>query len=350
VNGGSQDRTAEIVLGYAQRSPAVHLLENPRNCRKGYSIRHGVLHANGDFILFTDADLSSPIEEAPKLLDALAAGADIAIGSRWVRGELQTRHQSIARQVLGRVFNGLLRVLLRLDFSAVLKPSGATRPGLCFPCNRSKAGASIPRSCFSQREWDSKCKRCPWFGSTTTAPASTLLPMARAWWQISCASAAIPRPESTANFASYPHPNTAKPGTPDSHGGLRGSGLHRADSNIPVQVWQRRDEHVAANTIPAAAITFATFDTGFFIWGSPIASCFDAFPRRNVGLSNSSPGNFVEDLQTLLGPGSPGTLFLSCGATSVSPLLSPTHNLPAALVPKTLNKTLNIVPACAQLC
>jgi dolichyl-phosphate beta-glucosyltransferase len=116
VNDGSRDRTAEIVRSYAQRSQAVRLLENPGNRGKGYSVRNGVLNANGDFILFTDADLSAPIEEAPKLVDALAAGADIAIGSRWVRAELQTRRQSIARQVLGRVFNGLLRVLLRLDF------------------------------------------------------------------------------------------------------------------------------------------------------------------------------------------------------------------------------------------
>jgi hypothetical protein len=60
--------------------------------------------------------MSSPIEEATKLLQALADGADIAIGSRWARSELQTRRQSLARQFLGRVFNLLLRLLLRLDF------------------------------------------------------------------------------------------------------------------------------------------------------------------------------------------------------------------------------------------
>lgn len=116
VNDGSRDATPDIVRSYAQRDSAVRLLQNPGNRGKGYSVHNGVLNANGDFILFTDADLSSPIEEAPKLLDALERGADIAIGSRWVRSELQTRRQSVARQVLGRVFNGLLRVLLRLDF------------------------------------------------------------------------------------------------------------------------------------------------------------------------------------------------------------------------------------------
>ena len=115
VNDGSRDRTPDIVRTYEQTG-IVRLLENPGNRGKGYSVRNGVLSATGEFILFTDADMSSPIEEAPKLLQALADGADIAIGSRWARSELQTRRQSVLRQFLGRVFNLLLRLLLRLDF------------------------------------------------------------------------------------------------------------------------------------------------------------------------------------------------------------------------------------------
>ena len=116
VNDGSRDRTPDIVSSYSKKYAAVRLLNNPGNRGKGYSVRNGVLNATGEFILFTDADMSSPIEEAPKLLQALANGFDIAIGSRWARSELQTRRQSLARQFLGRVFNILLRVLLRLDF------------------------------------------------------------------------------------------------------------------------------------------------------------------------------------------------------------------------------------------
>lgn len=116
VNDGSCDRTADVVRSYACKTEVVRLLENPGNRGKGYSVRNGVLHANGEFVLFTDADMSSPIEEAPKLLQALADGADIAIGSRWARSELQTRRQSLARQFLGRIFNVLLRMLLRLNF------------------------------------------------------------------------------------------------------------------------------------------------------------------------------------------------------------------------------------------
>ena len=116
VDDGSTDQTAELVQTYAQRNPSVRLLSNPGNRGKGYSVRNGILHANGEFILFTDADLSSPIEEASKLFRALEDGSDIAIGSRWVRPELQTQRQSVARQILGRVFNGFLRLFLGLKF------------------------------------------------------------------------------------------------------------------------------------------------------------------------------------------------------------------------------------------
>jgi glycosyltransferase involved in cell wall biosynthesis len=92
------------------------LVENPGNRGKGYSVRNGVLHAQGAIILFSDADLSSPIEEAPKLIEALDAGADVSIGSRWMRSELQTQRQSVTRQVMGRAFNVLLRLLLALNF------------------------------------------------------------------------------------------------------------------------------------------------------------------------------------------------------------------------------------------
>jgi glycosyltransferase involved in cell wall biosynthesis len=117
VNDGSRDNTAEIARGFAQNNPAVRLLENPGNRGKGYSVRNGMLNARGDVVVFSDADLSSPIEETRKLLQALAAGADIAIGSRWLRVELQTQRQSLHRQFLGRIFNLLLRMVLGLRFA-----------------------------------------------------------------------------------------------------------------------------------------------------------------------------------------------------------------------------------------
>jgi dolichyl-phosphate beta-glucosyltransferase len=106
----------EIVRSCAQASPALRLLENPGNRGKGYSVRNGMLHANGDILLFSDADLSSPIEESQKLFAAIAAGADVAIGSRWVESSLQTERQPLYRQLFGRIFNLMLRITLGLKF------------------------------------------------------------------------------------------------------------------------------------------------------------------------------------------------------------------------------------------
>ena len=116
VNDGSGDATVDIVRRAAAREPALRLIENPGNRGKGYSVRNGMLQARGSIVLFSDADLSAPISEAPKLFAALAGGADVAIGSRWMQAELQTRRQSWLRQFLGRVFNLLARVLLGLRF------------------------------------------------------------------------------------------------------------------------------------------------------------------------------------------------------------------------------------------
>jgi len=116
VDDGSRDATARIVRSYAERHPRLRLLENLGNRGKGYSVRHGMLEATGEIMLFTDADLSCPIEEAPKLFDAIAAGADVAIGSRWLRSHLQTRRQSLRRQFLGRAFNLVPRLVLGLNY------------------------------------------------------------------------------------------------------------------------------------------------------------------------------------------------------------------------------------------
>jgi glycosyltransferase involved in cell wall biosynthesis len=116
VNDGSKDDTAQVVREYGKQHPQVLLLENPGNRGKGYSVRNGMLHARGDVCLFTDADLSSPIEEARKLLAALAQGADVAIGSRWLKSELQTERQPLYRQAFGRIYNLVLRIFLGMRF------------------------------------------------------------------------------------------------------------------------------------------------------------------------------------------------------------------------------------------
>lgn len=114
VDDGSNDRTAEVAQSFAQQFP-LRVLSNGANRGKGFSVRRGMLEARGRIVLFTDADLSAPIEEAGKLLAALAS-ADVAIGSRALdRGLIELR-QSMFREFAGIVFNKLVRILLRLPF------------------------------------------------------------------------------------------------------------------------------------------------------------------------------------------------------------------------------------------
>jgi glycosyltransferase involved in cell wall biosynthesis len=93
----------------------LRVLSNGTNRGKGFSVRHGSLEARGNIVLFTDADLSSPIEEGEKLLAGLATH-DVAIGSRAVDRSLIEAHQSAFRESAGIVFNRIVRIILRLPF------------------------------------------------------------------------------------------------------------------------------------------------------------------------------------------------------------------------------------------
>ena len=117
VNDGSTDATAQIVRDFAIKAPEIRLLENPGNHGKGYSVRNGVLHALGDVVMFTDSDLSAPMEEAERLFSAIANGADIAIGSRWLESGRQTHRQPLYRRFFGRCFNAVCRMVMRLPFA-----------------------------------------------------------------------------------------------------------------------------------------------------------------------------------------------------------------------------------------
>lgn len=116
VDDGSKDGTARIAEEWTREMPGLRLVSNRENRGKGYSVRHGMLVARGRLALFTDADLSSPIEEIEKLLAAIAAGNDIAIGSRALDRSLISIHQSRHRELGGIVFNGLVRVVTGLPF------------------------------------------------------------------------------------------------------------------------------------------------------------------------------------------------------------------------------------------
>ena len=164
VNDGSRDNTADIVRSFAQDHPSLRLVENPGNRGKGYSVRNGVLHARGRIVLFTDADLSSPIEEVPKLLQALAAGADIAIGSRWLQAELQTKRQSLHRQLFGRIFNLLLRLTLGLQFKDTQCGFKAFRQRAAlavFPLQKIEGWGFDPEILFLARKFGLKVQEVP---------------------------------------------------------------------------------------------------------------------------------------------------------------------------------------------
>jgi len=115
VDDGSLDQTARVAAAYADRIANLRVLQNGVNRGKGYSVRHGMLEAKGEVVLFTDADLSAPIEEADKLLAAIGQ-YDLAIGSRAMDRSLIKVHESAFREFAGIVFNKIVRVVLRLPF------------------------------------------------------------------------------------------------------------------------------------------------------------------------------------------------------------------------------------------
>ena len=116
VDDGSKDGTPQVLREAAARFPSMRILRNEPNRGKGFSVRRGVLEARGEFVVFTDADLSAPIEETEKLLEALTStGGDAAVGSRALRRELIGIHQPLLREISGRGFNLLVRLFTGLN-------------------------------------------------------------------------------------------------------------------------------------------------------------------------------------------------------------------------------------------
>lgn len=121
VDDGSSDGTSGVVERemprFADSGLSLRLLGDGKNHGKGAAVRVGMLAAKGEIVLFSDADLSAPIEELPKLVDPIRAGdVDIAIGSRALDRSLVGVHQSAAREAAGRIFNLLMRVLTGMPF------------------------------------------------------------------------------------------------------------------------------------------------------------------------------------------------------------------------------------------
>lgn len=112
VDDGSRDATPDAAAQHGAR-----VLRNPGNRGKGYTVRHGMLEAKGDWVLFTDADLSAPIEELERLWTAVEqGGAQGAIGSRALDRSLVGIHQPLFREATGRFFNFVMRLVTGLPF------------------------------------------------------------------------------------------------------------------------------------------------------------------------------------------------------------------------------------------
>lgn len=119
VDDGSKDDTAEVARkefgGFSGIETKVIRYEDNRG--KGYAVKTGLLESKGDIALFSDADLSTPISEMPKLIDPIENGeADITFGSRALDRSLIGVHQPWRREQGGKVFNFIVRMQTRLPF------------------------------------------------------------------------------------------------------------------------------------------------------------------------------------------------------------------------------------------
>ncbi len=118
VDDGSKDRTDEVVLSFTARAKdRLRLIRNPGNRGKGYAVRNGVLHAEGEIILFCDADMSAPPGEIAKVIQPIEADQfDVVFGSRAIAGSQIDERQSALREAIGKTGNLLLQTLTGLRF------------------------------------------------------------------------------------------------------------------------------------------------------------------------------------------------------------------------------------------
>jgi dolichyl-phosphate beta-glucosyltransferase len=109
VDDGSSDDTARIVEAFAREHSRVRLIQNDHR-GKGYTVRTGMLAARGHIVLFSDADLSTPIQEIEKLMPWFERGYEIVIGSREGLGAQRIK-EPFYRHIMGRVFNFIVQML-----------------------------------------------------------------------------------------------------------------------------------------------------------------------------------------------------------------------------------------------
>jgi glycosyltransferase involved in cell wall biosynthesis len=137
VDDGSKDATAAVVERAGRSDPRIRLVRLPVNRGKGAAVREGALQAQGDFVFFLDADLSTAPEEIERFLPPLRNGAPVVLGSRRMEGARILRRQSALREWMGKVFTRLARWL--------------AAPGVSdFTCGFKGFSASAAREIFSR--------------------------------------------------------------------------------------------------------------------------------------------------------------------------------------------------------
>ena len=120
VDDGSGDKTTQVAETALAEHPEIQsqALRYDKNRGKGYAVRTGMTAARADIVLFSDADLSTPIEEMPKLVDPIRSGEfDVTFGSRAIDRSLIGTHQPWRREQGGKVMNFVIRTMSRLPFS-----------------------------------------------------------------------------------------------------------------------------------------------------------------------------------------------------------------------------------------
>jgi dolichyl-phosphate beta-glucosyltransferase len=111
VDNGSTDRTSSVVRNLMQSTPNLRLIVAGQIKGKGYAVSTGMLHTTGNYVLFSDADLSTPIEDVERLFRHLESGADIAIGSRALKASEILQPQPVYRQLIGKLFSLLVQTI-----------------------------------------------------------------------------------------------------------------------------------------------------------------------------------------------------------------------------------------------
>ena len=111
ADDGSTDRTVDYVQSVVDHWPQLRLVALPRNRGKGAAVRAGMLAATGELRLFSDADLSAPIEELPLLRARIGGRCQVAIASRAVPGSTIGVHQPGRREMMGRTYNRLVQLV-----------------------------------------------------------------------------------------------------------------------------------------------------------------------------------------------------------------------------------------------